>query len=68
MDKTRANAREQFFAAICTPAASPDSIQTRVKSILQVPIEESRGDRELMIKFARMVDLLAIGTTLKRLR
>jgi polyisoprenoid-binding protein YceI len=64
MDETHANAREQFFAAIRTLAASPDSIQTRVidatQSILQVTIDEFEGDGELKIKFARILDLLAV--------
>ena len=64
MDETHANAREQFFAAIRTLAASPDSIQTRVidatQSILQVTIDKFEGDGELKIKFARILDLLAV--------
>jgi|GEM_PF-1841780 len=72
MDGTMANAREQFFAAIRTLAASADSIQTRLiaatESILEVTIDEFAGDRELKIKFARILDLLAVdqddmGTT-----
>ena len=64
MDDLHANAREQFFAAIRTLAASADSIQTRVieatQSILEVTIDEFEGDSELKIKFARILDLLAI--------
>ena len=64
MDELHANAREQFFAAIRTLAASADSIQTRVveatQSILEVTIDEFEGDSELKIKFARILDLLAI--------
>ena len=64
MDERHANAREQFFAAIRTLAASADSIQTRVieatQSILEVTIDEFEGDSELKIKFARILDLLAI--------
>jgi polyisoprenoid-binding protein YceI len=63
MDERHANAREQFFVAIRTLAASADSIQTRVidatSSILQVTIDELEGDRELKIKFARLLDLLS---------
>ncbi|UXN67490.1 hypothetical protein N8E89_28750 (plasmid) [Phyllobacterium sp. A18/5-2] len=64
MDERHANAREQFFAAIRTLAASTGSIQTRVidatQSILQVTIDEFEGDSELKIKFARLLDLLAV--------
>ncbi|TPJ32716.1 hypothetical protein [Mesorhizobium sp. B2-6-5] len=64
MDEKYANAREQFFAAIRTLAASPDSIQTRLMdanaSILAVTIDEFDGDGELKIKFARILDLLAV--------
>jgi hypothetical protein len=64
MDERHANAREQFFAAIRTLAASVGSIQTRVidatQSILQVTIDEFEGDSELKIKFARLLDLLAV--------
>ena len=64
MDERHANAREQFFAAIRALAASTDSIQTRVidatQSILQVTIDEFEGDGELKIKFARLLDLLAV--------
>ncbi|TXR47919.1 hypothetical protein [Phyllobacterium endophyticum] len=64
MNERHANAREQFFAAIRTLAASADSIQIRViaatQSILQVTIEEFEGDSELKIRFARLLDLLAI--------
>ena len=64
MDERHANAREQFFAAIRTLAASPDSIQTRVidatQSILQVTIDEFEGYVELKLKFARLLDLLAV--------
>ena len=64
MDELHANAREQFFAAIRALAASPDSIQARVidatQSILEVTIDEFEGDSELKIKFARILDLLAL--------
>jgi hypothetical protein len=63
MDEKYANAREQFFAAMPTLAASPDSIQTRLMdanaNILAVTIDEFEGDGELKIKFARILDLLA---------
>ena len=64
MDEIRDNARGQFFAAIRTLAASAEPIQTRLiaatESILQVTIDEFKGDRELKIKFARILDLLAV--------
>ena len=64
MDGRHANAREQFFAAIRILAASADSIQNRVtdatQSILQITIDEFESDGELKIKFARLLDLLAI--------
>lgn len=64
MDEPHANAREQVFAAIRSLAASADSIQTRVieatQSIIDITIDEFDGDTELKIKFARILDLLAI--------
>jgi hypothetical protein len=64
MDEKYSNAREQFFAAIRILAASTDSIQTRLieanASLLHVTIDEFDGDRELKIKFARILDLLAV--------
>ena len=64
MDEKYANAREQFFAAIRMLAASPDSIQTRLIAanacILPVTIDEFEGSSELKIKFARILDLLAV--------
>ena len=64
MDEKHANAREHFFAAVRTLAASTDSIQTRLiaatESVLRVTIDEFEGDRELKIRFARILDLLAV--------
>ncbi|TIM19749.1 MAG: hypothetical protein E5Y74_21090 [Mesorhizobium sp.] len=64
MDELRTNARGQFFSAIRTLASSPDSIQTRLidatQSILQVTIDDFEGTRELKIRFARILDLLAV--------
>jgi hypothetical protein len=64
MDDKYENARIQFFAAIRVLAASSDSIQTRLmnasESILLVTIDEFDGDPELKIKFARILDLLAV--------
>jgi hypothetical protein len=64
MDEKNGYAREQFFAAVRTLAASPDSIQSRLiaatESVLRVTIDEFEGDPELKIRFARILDLLAI--------
>jgi hypothetical protein len=64
MNELHANAREQFFAAIRHLAASADSIQSRVidasQSILNITIDEFDGNHELKIKFARLLDLLAV--------
>lgn len=64
MAETYDNARVQLFAAIRTLAASADPIQTRLiaatESILEVTIDEFEGDGELRIKFARILDLLAV--------
>ncbi|WP_258052445.1 hypothetical protein [Mesorhizobium sp. INR15] len=64
MDDKYANAREHFFAAIRTLAASADTIQTRLidanVNILHVTIDEFAGDRELKFKLAKILDLLAI--------
>ncbi len=64
MDETNANARDQFFAAIRALAASPDPIQTRLiaatQCILEITIDEFQSDTELRIKFARILDLLAV--------
>ncbi|AZO55682.1 MULTISPECIES: hypothetical protein [unclassified Mesorhizobium] len=64
MDDNFANAREHFFVAIRALAASTDSIQARLieanKNILNITIDEFDGDRELKIKFAKLLDLLAI--------
>ncbi|MBZ9965711.1 hypothetical protein LB561_12375 [Mesorhizobium sp. B292B1B] len=64
MDDKYTNAREHFFAAIRALAASEHSIQARLieanGNILNVTIDEFNGDRELKIKFAKLLDLLAI--------
>lgn len=64
MDEKYINAREQFFGAIRALAASPDSIQARLMNaqagIMTVTIDEFEGDGELKIKFARILDLLAM--------
>ena len=51
MDEKYSNTREKFVAAIRTLAASPDSIQTRLREA---------HDGELKIKFARILDFLAV--------
>ena len=64
MDERHSNAREQFFVAIRALATSTDSIQDRVtdatQSVLQVTMHEFEGDGELKIKFARLLDRLAV--------
>ena len=64
MDDKYTTAREHFFAAIRALAASTDSIQARLieanGNILNVTIDEFNGDSELKIKFAKLLDLLAI--------
>ncbi|MER9188280.1 hypothetical protein [Mesorhizobium australicum] len=64
MDDKYTNAREHFFAAIRALSASADSIQARLieanVNIVNVTIDEFNGDRELKIKFAKLLDLLAI--------
>ncbi|WP_457939314.1 hypothetical protein [Mesorhizobium sp. 10J20-29] len=64
MDEKYISIREQFFTAIRALATSADPIQTRLisamGSLLEVTIDEFEGDRELKIKFARILDLLAI--------
>lgn len=63
MDERHANARDQFFAALRSLAASADPIQTRLiaatESILDVTIDEFDGNPELKFKFARILDLLS---------
>ncbi|PBB43250.1 hypothetical protein CK222_10650 [Mesorhizobium sp. WSM3866] len=58
------NARGHFFAAVRALAASSDGIQTRLieanESILNVTLDEFAGDPELKLKFARILDLLAV--------
>jgi deoxyribose-phosphate aldolase len=64
MDDKHDDAREHFFAAIRILACSADTIQTRLieanESILRVAINEFDGDAEMKIKFARILDLLAV--------
>jgi hypothetical protein len=64
MDVKHLNARGHFFSAVRTLATSTDSIQTRLieasDSILSVTLDEFADDIELKIKFARILDLLAV--------
>lgn len=64
MNEKYPHAKKQFFAAVRTLAASADSIQTRLieanTDILAVTIDEFDRDIELKIKFARILDLLAV--------
>ncbi|MEO5758480.1 MAG: hypothetical protein ABIQ51_16645 [Mesorhizobium sp.] len=64
MDDKYSNAREHFFAAVRTLAASSDPIQTRLidanVNILHITLDEFDGDRELKFKFAKILDLLAV--------
>ncbi len=64
MDEQHDHAREQFFAAMRSLAASADPIQSRLieanTHILLVTIDEFEGDHELRIKFAKLLDLLAV--------
>lgn len=64
MDAKYPYARGNFFSAIRILAASSESIQTRLieanDSILAVTIDEFEGDIELKLKFARILDLLAV--------
>ena len=64
MDAKYPNARGYFFSAIRTLATSSESIQTRLiqanDSILAVRLDEFDGDIELKLKFARILDLLAV--------
>jgi hypothetical protein len=64
MDEKYSNAREQFYAAIRILATSNASIQTRVieatPHILSITIDEFKSDVELKLKFARILDILAV--------
>jgi hypothetical protein len=64
MDAKYTAAKEHFFAAIRSLAASSDSIQTRLieanVNILNVTIDDFKDDRELKFKFAKLLDLLAV--------
>lgn len=58
------NARELFFEAIRALATSSNSIQDRLtvafRSIVFVTIDEFQDDVEMKLKFARLLDALAV--------
>lgn len=64
MDVKYPRARAQLFEAVRALSTSPDSIQTRLidatESLLTVTIDEFENDPELKIKFARILDLIAV--------
>lgn len=64
MDEKYANAREQLFLAIRSLAASADPLESRLVSatanIIQITIDEFDSDVELKIRFAKILDLLAV--------
>jgi hypothetical protein len=64
MDVKYPKARARLFEAVRALSTSPDSIQTRVidatESLLTVTIDEFASDPELTIKFARILDLIAV--------
>ncbi len=64
MDVKYPKARALLFEALRVLASSPESIQTRLidatESLLSVTIDEFAGDPELTIKFARILDLIAV--------
>jgi hypothetical protein len=64
MDAKYPEARTHLFEAVRALSTSPESIQTRLidatESLLAVMIDEFAGDAELTIKFARILDLIAV--------
>lgn len=64
MDVKYPKARAHLFEAVRALSTSPDSIQTRLidatESILAVTIDEFANDPELTLKFARILDLIAV--------
>jgi hypothetical protein len=64
MDEKHANAHEQFFAAIRALSASSDCIQMRLirasEYIMLVTIDEFENDKELKLKFARILDYMSV--------
>lgn len=61
---TYPKARAHLFEAVRSLSTSPENIQTRLidaaESLLSVTIDEFAGDTELTLKFARILDLIAI--------
>jgi hypothetical protein len=64
MDEQYANARELLFLAVGGLAASADPIESRLLAateiIVQVTIDQFDSDAELKLRFARILDALAI--------
>ena len=64
MDVTYQNARARLFDAVRVLSTSPESIQARLaeaaESLLALTLEDFEGDVELKIKFARILDLIAV--------
>ncbi|MDQ0323347.1 hypothetical protein QO002_005553 [Pararhizobium capsulatum DSM 1112] len=64
MDVKYPNARAHLFDAVRALSTSPDSIQVRLadatESLLAVTLDEFASDTELTIKFARILDLIAV--------
>lgn len=63
MDEKYANAREHFFLALRSLAASADPLDKRLiaatSNIVQITIDEFDGDVEMKVRFAKILDLLA---------
>ena len=64
MDEKYPKARAHLFEAVRALSTSPHSIQTRLieatESLLAITIDEFANDPELTIKFARILDMIAI--------
>lgn len=58
------HARTQVVEAVQTLSSSPETIQTRLvdatESLLAITLEEFSGDLDLTVKFARILDLIAV--------
>lgn len=63
MDEKYANAREHFYLALRSLAASAEPLEKRLISatsnIVQITIDEFDGDLEMKVRFAKILDLLA---------
>ncbi|TCU13898.1 hypothetical protein [Rhizobium laguerreae] len=64
MDVKYPNARAHLFDAIRALSTSPDSIQARLidasESLLTVTIDDFADDPELVVKFTRILDKIAV--------